>query len=77
ILNSDSQRAERARSLLTKIVNSLTVKMEIGAPMASMYLLGNPDHYTAHVFMPFYWRSYVDHIIRQTCDEVEADADTP
>ncbi|KDR70819.1 hypothetical protein GALMADRAFT_46254, partial [Galerina marginata CBS 339.88] len=44
---------------LTRIVNSLTVKMEIGAPMASMYLLGNPDHYTDHIFKPFYWKNYI------------------
>ncbi|KDR75357.1 hypothetical protein GALMADRAFT_45270, partial [Galerina marginata CBS 339.88] len=43
---------------LTKIVNALTVKMEVGAPMASMYLLGNPDHYTSHRFVPFYWKNY-------------------
>ena len=34
-----------ARSLVTKMVNALTAKLEIGSPMASMYLLGNPDHY--------------------------------
>ena len=33
--------------------------MDIGAPMAAMYLLGNPDHYTDHKFCTFYWRSYV------------------
>ncbi|TFK59309.1 hypothetical protein BDN72DRAFT_780923, partial [Pluteus cervinus] len=44
---------------MTKIVNSLTAKMEIGSPMASLYLLGHPDHYTSHSFTPFYWQSYV------------------
>ena len=39
-----------ARSLVTKMVNALTAKLEIGSPMASMYLLGNPDHYTSHTF---------------------------
>jgi hypothetical protein len=24
-----------------------------------MYLLGYPDHYTSHIFIPFYWQSYV------------------
>ncbi|KDR77385.1 hypothetical protein GALMADRAFT_35224, partial [Galerina marginata CBS 339.88] len=33
--------------------------MEIGSPMASLYLLGNPDHYTQHKFIKFYWRLYV------------------
>ena len=27
--------------------------------MASMYLLGNPDHYTSHEFVSFYWRNFV------------------
>jgi hypothetical protein len=44
---------------MTNIVNSLTAKMEMGSPMASMYLLGNPDHYTGHKFVNFYRRSYV------------------
>ena len=48
-----------ARSLVTKMVNALTAKLEIGSPMASMYLLGNPDHYTSHTFVNFYWRSFV------------------
>ena len=61
-LNTTSDRADVARRLMTKIVNSLTVKMEIGAPMASMYLLGNPDHYTNYTFVPFYWKSYVNYI---------------
>ncbi|KIJ89431.1 hypothetical protein K443DRAFT_25812, partial [Laccaria amethystina LaAM-08-1] len=33
--------------------------MEIGSPMASLYLLGNPDHYTSHKFTLFYWKNYV------------------
>ena len=50
---------EKARKLMTKIVNSLAGKMEWGSPMASMYLLGNPDHYTNYTFTPFYWKSFV------------------
>ena len=50
---------EMAHCMLTQIVNSLTAKMEIGAPMAAMYLLGNPGHYTDCKFCTFYWRSYV------------------
>ncbi|KAF8574138.1 hypothetical protein K439DRAFT_1373291 [Ramaria rubella] len=33
--------------------------MEIGAPMASAYLLEQPDHYTSHKFKPFYWMPFV------------------
>ncbi|TFK45246.1 hypothetical protein OE88DRAFT_1715445 [Heliocybe sulcata] len=54
---------EKARKLLTQIVNLLTVKMEIGAPMASAYLLGNPDHYTSHRFKTVYWKAYVNEVL--------------
>ncbi|KAJ7115119.1 hypothetical protein C8R43DRAFT_846283, partial [Mycena crocata] len=33
--------------------------MEIGSPMASMYVLGNPDHYTSHSYVNFWWKGYV------------------
>lgn len=59
MLGGTSDRRQKARSLMTKIVNALTAKMEIGSPMASLYLLGNPDHYTGHKFVHFYWANYV------------------
>ncbi|KAF8573075.1 hypothetical protein K439DRAFT_1650069 [Ramaria rubella] len=59
MLNSEKPRQEKARKLLTSIVNSMTTKMEIGAPMASAYLLEQPDHYTSHRFKPFYWMPFV------------------
>ncbi|KIJ93228.1 hypothetical protein K443DRAFT_48409, partial [Laccaria amethystina LaAM-08-1] len=33
--------------------------MEVGSAMASLYLLGNPDHYTNHKFTLFYWKNFV------------------
>ena len=30
--------------------------------MICMYLLGNPDHYTSHIFVPFYWPSFVTEV---------------
>ncbi|KAF8580556.1 hypothetical protein K439DRAFT_1648184 [Ramaria rubella] len=59
MLNSEKPRQEKACKLLTSIVNSMTTKMEIGAPMASAYLLEQPDHYTSHRFKPFYWMPFV------------------
>ena len=50
---------EKARRVMIKVVNLLSAKMEMGAPMICMYLLDNPDHYTDHTFVPFYWQSYV------------------
>ena len=56
---------EKARRFMTKIANLLSAKAEMGAPMICMYLLGNPDHYTGHVFVPFYWQMYVAEVRRQ------------
>ena len=53
---------EKARRFLTKVANLLSAKAEMGAPMIAMYLLGNPDHYTSHTFVPFYWQSYVQEV---------------
>ena len=50
---------EKARRFMTKIANLLSAKAEMGAPMICMYLLGNPDHYKSHEFVPFYWQSFV------------------
>ncbi|KAJ7171847.1 hypothetical protein C8R43DRAFT_838149, partial [Mycena crocata] len=36
--------------------------MEIGSPMAAMYVLGNPDHYKSHTYVNFAWRSYVSFV---------------
>ncbi|KAF8225924.1 hypothetical protein L208DRAFT_1304488 [Tricholoma matsutake] len=57
LITDSTDRNSTSRSLMTKIVNALTAKMEIGSPMACMYLLGNPDHYTSHKFVNFYWRN--------------------
>ena len=61
---------EKARCIMTKIVNLLSAKVEMGTPMICMYLLGNPDHYTSHIFVPFYWPSFVTQV-RQDFDEDE------
>ena len=42
---------EKARRVMTKIVNLLSAKAEMGSPMICMYLLGN--YYTSHTFVPF------------------------
>jgi hypothetical protein len=64
MLGGTQARKDKARSLLTKIVNALTAKLEIGGPMASLYLLGNPDHYTNQNFVVFYWKSYVAEVLK-------------
>lgn len=54
LLNNGSDKKTTARSLMVKIVNRLTSKMELGSPMASLYMLGHPDHYTNMTFKVFY-----------------------
>ena len=55
---------------MTKIVNLLSAKAEMGSPMICMYLLGNPDYYTSHMFVPFFWQSFVIQV-RQDFDADE------
>ena len=62
---------EKARMIMTKIVNMISAKMEMGAPMISMYLLGNPDHYTDHKFVPFFWRLYITEAEREFRDDLD------
>ncbi|KAF9069954.1 hypothetical protein BDP27DRAFT_1221593, partial [Rhodocollybia butyracea] len=69
LITDDSiDRLERARQVINKIVNALTARTEIGSPMAAMYLLGNPDHYTNHSFISLPWRRFVHQVeIDTTC----------
>jgi hypothetical protein len=64
---------EKARRFMTKIANLLSAKAEMGAPMICMYLLGNPDHYTSHIFVPFYWQMYVAEVRRQFASDTVGD----
>jgi hypothetical protein len=75
MLGGTQKRKDKARSLITKIVNALTAKLEIGGPMASLYILGNPDHYTDQNFVVFYWKSYVAEVLNawRKDDEVQTD----
>ena len=54
----------KARSIITKMVNALTAASEIGGPMAAMYLLKHPDHYTGHQFRTCFWRGYVSEVMK-------------
>lgn len=70
-------RQENARKLMTQVVNALTSKLEMGGPMAAMYLIGNPDHYTGHSFVRCYWKSYTRWVMRQwvPAEELEVQED--
>ncbi|KAG6846201.1 hypothetical protein H0H93_015468, partial [Arthromyces matolae] len=65
ILDGPLPQQEKARTLMTKMVNVLSAKSEMGSPMICMYLLGNPDHYTDHTFVPLHWPSYVSEARRE------------
>src|SRR5436190_11284813 len=75
MLGGTLKRKEKARQLMIQIVNSLTSKMEIGGPMASLYLLGNPDHYTSHKFVTVYWKVYVQEVMKvwRSSDDMQVD----
>ena len=60
VVGGSNSNKEKAQKLMMKIVNSLSVKMEMGSPMICMYILGNPDHYKSHDFQVFYWVSFVN-----------------
>ncbi|TFK60229.1 hypothetical protein BDN72DRAFT_779679 [Pluteus cervinus] len=77
--NTNPEREGRARELMVKMVNALTAKMELGAPMACMYLLGHPDHYTGHRFATFHWRPYFSEVRHHwtKSDEHDMDIDNP
>ena len=62
MLSDSFTRKEKARKLVTQVMNSFTAKSEIGAPMAALYILGNPDHYTNMEFIPLYWKSFVNYV---------------
>ena len=64
MINGSLPMKEKARRFMTKVANLLSAKAEMGAPMICMYLLGNPDHYTSHSFVPFYWQSFVGEVRR-------------
>ncbi|KAF5385898.1 hypothetical protein D9615_002210 [Tricholomella constricta] len=59
VVGGSASCTDKARKLMTKIVNCLGVKTEMGSPMICMYLLQNPDHYTSHSFRTFYWQDFV------------------
>jgi hypothetical protein len=62
LLGGSHNDKDNARHLMRKMVNSMSAKMEIGSPMASLYLLGNPDHYASHKYVTFPWRPYVQFV---------------
>lgn len=65
LIASDIEKQVKARKVITKVVNTLTGKSEIGGPMACMYLLKHPDHYTNYKFRKFYWSSFVKEVERK------------
>jgi hypothetical protein len=73
ILGSSDSDKEKTRRLMTKVVNSLNVKMELGAPMVAMYLLENPDHYASHRFTPFYWSAFTKEVEKAWSSDVPPD----
>ncbi|KAJ7265781.1 hypothetical protein C8J57DRAFT_1069358, partial [Mycena rebaudengoi] len=63
-LGGTPQGGKNARLLIMQMVNSLSSKLQIGSPMACLYLLGNKDHYTNLDFKVFWWKSYVNEVLK-------------
>jgi len=63
MLGGTQKRQDKARSLITKIVNSLTAKLEIVSYGISVSFR-NPDHYTNQKFVVFYWKGYVTEVLK-------------
>jgi hypothetical protein len=59
---------DHAKVLLIRMINRLTMHQEIGSPMAAMYVLGNPDHYTNVDFVSLFWKQFVQYLLKDECD---------
>jgi hypothetical protein len=75
MLSGSESSHVKARKLMTKMVNIMSAKLEMGSPMICMYLLGNPDHYTSHKFKTFFSTSFVNEF-KSAWDEI-VDKDLP
>ncbi|KAH8103154.1 hypothetical protein BXZ70DRAFT_875874, partial [Cristinia sonorae] len=69
VTESDIPRIQKARKLIVKVVNALTSRSEIGAPMACLYLLNHNDHYKSHKFSLCYWRMYLRKVMKAFPEE--------
>lgn len=63
-LDSTDNDGDVARKLLTRVVNALIAKQQIGGPLACHFLQGFPDHYTDTQFKVMHWKSFVAHVNR-------------
>ncbi|KAF8802337.1 hypothetical protein BYT27DRAFT_7014952, partial [Phlegmacium glaucopus] len=52
------------------MVNIMSARLEMGSPMICMYLLGNPDHYTSHKFVTFFWLSFINEVRRAWSEDL-------
>ncbi|KAJ7733706.1 hypothetical protein B0H14DRAFT_2314178, partial [Mycena olivaceomarginata] len=57
-LSTGASDPETSKTLMRQMINSMTTKMELGSPMALLYILGNPDQYKSHKYVNFSWRPY-------------------
>ncbi|KAJ3487728.1 hypothetical protein NLI96_g3330 [Meripilus lineatus] len=71
ILQGITNERDVSRKLLTRIVNAISSRQEIGAPMIAHYLQGFPDHYTNEKFKVVYWRTYDSFVVRRWEDPAD------
>lgn len=77
IVTGSIDRQHFAQKLMTKIVDSLSVKMEHGSPVVNMYLLGNPDHYCSQNSGHCYWETFVTNARAPWVSRTLADENNP
>ncbi|KAJ7476502.1 hypothetical protein FB451DRAFT_1033107, partial [Mycena latifolia] len=75
-IGGSMQSKKNTKNLVMQMVNSLTSKLQIGSPMASLYLLEKPDHYTNRDFKVLPWKTYVSEIAKSWCEEPSEGAGT-
>ncbi|KAI5892449.1 uncharacterized protein SCHCODRAFT_01171578 [Schizophyllum commune H4-8] len=73
MLSGDKSREEKARKLMTRVINILTTKSEIGAPFMAAHLMGLPDRYTSHTFVSFYWHRFINEVKKMWHPPTEED----
>ena len=59
------------RCLLVKCSNVLISKQELSAQQVASHLLDFEDHFTSHLFRPFYWKSFEIYVEKQESSSSE------
>lgn len=76
VMAESLSREIAVRCLLTKIVNALTSRKQVGGPMVCHKLAGYPDHYSSIFPRTVFWYSYIRQVAEDTGYSLESSVDT-